>query len=32
MEFVTKKAIFGLKIMVKIGLEKSILKTLHVGR
>ena len=32
MESVTKNTIFGLKMMVKSGLEKFILKSLHVGR
>ena len=32
MESVTKNTIFGLKIMVKSGLEKNILKSLHAGR
>ena len=32
MESVSKNTIFGLKMMVKSGLEKSILKSLHVGR
>ena len=31
MEFVSKINIFGLKIMVKSGLEKFILKSLHAG-
>ena len=31
-ESVTKNTIFGLKMMVKSGLEKFILKSLHVGR
>ena len=29
---VTKNTIFGLKIMVKSGVEKFILKSLHAGR
>ena len=29
---VSKNTIFGLKMMVKSGLEKFILKSLHVGR
>jgi hypothetical protein len=32
MEFVTKNGIFGLKMMVKSGFEKFILKSLHAGR
>ena len=32
MESVSKNTIFGLKMMVKSGLEKSILKSLHAGR
>jgi hypothetical protein len=32
METVSKNTIFGLKMMVKSGLEKYILKSLHVGR
>ena len=32
MESVTKNTIFGLKMMVKSGLEKFILKSLHAGR
>ena len=32
MEFVPKNNIFGLKMMVKSGLEKNILKSLHAGR
>ena len=32
MESVTKNTIFGLKRMVKSGLEKFILKSLHAGR
>ena len=32
MESVSKNTIFGLKMMVKIGLEKIILKSLHAGR
>ena len=32
MESVSKNAIFGLKMMVKSGLEKFILKSLHAGR
>ena len=32
MEFVSKNTIFGLKMMVKIGLEKFILESLHAGR
>ena len=32
MESVIKNTIFGLKMMVKIGLEKNILKSLHVGK
>ena len=32
MESVTKSIIFGLKMMVKSGLEKFILKSLHAGR
>ena len=32
MESVSKNTIFGLKIMVKSGLEKFILKSLHAGR
>ena len=32
MESVTKNTIFGLKMMVKSGLEKIILKSLHAGR
>ena len=32
MESVTKNTIFGLKMMVKSGLEKNILKSLHGGR
>ena len=32
MESVSKNTIFGLKMMVKSGLEKFILKSLHVGR
>ena len=31
MESVTKSTIFGLKIMVKRGVEKNILKSLHAG-
>ena len=31
MESVTKNTIFGLKMMVKSGLEKFILKSLHAG-
>ena len=31
MESVSKNTIFGLKMMVKSGLEKNILKSLHVG-
>ena len=31
-ESVSKNIIFGLKMMVKSGLEKFILKSLHVGR
>ena len=32
MESVTKNTIFGLKMMMKSGLEKFILKSLHAGR
>ena len=32
MESVSKNTIFGLKMMVKSGLEKFILKSLHAGR
>ena len=32
MESVTKNTIFGQKMMVKSGLEKFILKSLHAGR
>ena len=32
MEYVSKYSIFGLKMMVKSGLEKFILKSLHAGR
>ena len=32
MESVTENTIFGLKMMVKSGLEKFILKSLHAGR
>jgi hypothetical protein len=32
MESATKNIIFGLKMMVKSGLEKIILKSLHAGR
>ena len=32
MESVSKNTIFGLKMMVKSGLEKIILKSLHAGR
>ena len=32
MESVTKNTIFGLKMMVKSGLEKFILKSIHEGR
>ena len=32
MESVTKNTIFGLKMMVKSGLEKIILKSLYAGR
>ena len=32
MESVFKNTIFGLKMMVKSGLEKFILKSLHAGR
>ena len=32
MESVPKNTIFGLKMMVKSGLEKFILKSLHAGR
>ena len=32
MESVTKNTTFGLKMMVKSGLEKFILKSLHAGR
>ena len=32
METISKNTIFGLKMMVKSGLEKFILKSLHVGR
>ena len=32
MEFVSKNTIFGLKMMVKSGVEKFILKSLHAGR
>ena len=32
MESVSKNTIFGLKMMVKRGLEKFILKSLHAGR
>ena len=32
MESVSKTTIFGLKMMVKSGLEKFILKSLHAGR
>ena len=32
MESVSKNIIFGLKMMVKSGLEKLILKSLHAGR
>ena len=32
MESVIKNTIFGLKMMVKSGLEKFILKSLHAGR
>ena len=32
MESVSKNTIFGLKMMVKSGLEKVILKSLHAGR
>ena len=32
MESVPKNTIFGLKIMVKSGLEKCLLKSLHAGR
>ena len=32
MESVSKNKIFGFKMMVKSGLEKFILKSLHVGR
>ena len=32
MESVTKNTIFGLKMMMKSGLEKIILKSLHAGR
>ena len=32
MEFVSKNSIIGLKMMVKSGLEKFILKSLHAGR
>ena len=32
MEFVSKNTIFGLKMMVKSGLQKFILKSLHAGR
>ena len=32
MESVSKNTIFGLKVMVKSGLEKFILKSLHAGR
>ena len=31
-ESVTKNTIFGIKMMVKSGLEKIILKSLHAGR
>ena len=31
MESVTKNTVFGLKMMVKTGLEKFILKSLHAG-
>ena len=32
MESVSKNTIFGIKMMVKSGLEKIILKSLHAGR
>ena len=32
MESVSKNTIFGLKMMVKSGLKKFILKSLHAGR